>query len=177
MHEVIVACIDGSPGGYAALAEAAELAERFNARLIALSVEEGLPKYAATIGEVDEFKREKDAYFEQVGAQAEVIVEPHHIALVREVRLGHAADIIVRFVEEVGADLVVLGYKGHSRILGFMIGTTAQKVNAYSKASVLIVKGARVDAEHTRQAALSRADDRDVVRVLEIRQNPGQRSD
>jgi nucleotide-binding universal stress UspA family protein len=43
-------------------------------------------------------------------------------------------------VEEVGADLVVLGYKGHSRIASFVIGTTAQKVNAYSRASVLIVK-------------------------------------
>ncbi|MEA2614292.1 MAG: hypothetical protein QOE72_75, partial [Chloroflexota bacterium] len=41
MHEVILTCVDGSPGGYAAVAEAAELARRFNARLIALSVEEG----------------------------------------------------------------------------------------------------------------------------------------
>jgi len=39
-----------------------------------------------------------------------------------------------------GADLVVLGYKGHSRIAQFVIGTTAQKVDAYSAASVLIVK-------------------------------------
>jgi K+-sensing histidine kinase KdpD len=44
MHEVIVACVDGSPGGYAAVAEAAELAFRFNARLISLSVEEGAPE-------------------------------------------------------------------------------------------------------------------------------------
>jgi len=62
MHEVIVACVDGSPGGYAAIAEAAELAVRFNARLISLSVEEGLPKQASTTGEVDEFKRERDGY-------------------------------------------------------------------------------------------------------------------
>jgi hypothetical protein len=33
-----------------------------------------------------------------------------------------------------------VGYKGHSRITSFVIGTTAQKVNAYSRASVLIVK-------------------------------------
>lgn len=141
MHEVIVACVDGSPGGYAAVAEAAELAHRFDARLIALSVEERLPKYAATMGEVDEFKRDKDAYFEGVAAQAEVVARQHQAALSHEVRVGHAADVIVRFVDEVGADLVVLGYKGHSRIKGFVIGTTAQKVNAYSRASVLIVKG------------------------------------
>jgi nucleotide-binding universal stress UspA family protein len=43
MHEVIVVGVDGSAGGYAAVAEAAEIAERFGAKLIALSVEEGLP--------------------------------------------------------------------------------------------------------------------------------------
>lgn len=146
MHEVIVACVDGSPGGYAAVVEAAELTRRFGARLVALSVEEGLPKYAATIGEVDEFKHERDAYFTAVGAEAAKVAGQHGTELDHVVLMGHAADVIVRYVDEIGADLVVLGYKGHSRIVGFVIGTTAQKVNAYSKASVLIVKGPSVDA-------------------------------
>lgn len=140
MHEVIVAAVDGSPGGYAAVAEAAELAKRFQARLIAVSVEEGLPRYAATVGEVDEWKREKDRYFDEVIAETKRIAREHGVTIHYEVRVGHAADVIVRFVAEVGADLVVLGYKGHSRIARFVIGTTAQKVNAYAKASVLIVK-------------------------------------
>jgi nucleotide-binding universal stress UspA family protein len=69
MHNVIVACVDGSKGGYAAVAEAAQLSKRFGAELIALSVEEGLPRYAATMGEVDEFKGEKDQYFDEVAGQ------------------------------------------------------------------------------------------------------------
>jgi len=142
MHEVIVACVDGSKGGYAALAEAAELAKRFGASLIVLSVEEGLPRYAATMGEVDEFTREKDRYFESVGAEASRIAAERGLTTRHEVRVGHAADQIVRFVDEVNADLVVLGYKGHSRIAEFVIGNTAHKVNAYSKASVLVVKPA-----------------------------------
>ena len=132
--------VDGSNGGFAATAEAAELARRFNARLIGLSVEEGLPRYAALMAEVDDFKREKDRYFEEAGEEAGRIADEHGVRFQHEIRIGHAADVIVRFVEEVGADLVVLGYKGHSRIAQFVIGTTAQKVNAYSRASVLIVK-------------------------------------
>jgi nucleotide-binding universal stress UspA family protein len=143
VHRVVVACVDGSPGGYAAVAEAAELARRFGARLIALSVEEGLPRYAATMGEVDEFKREKDSYFGEVGKEAARVARAHGAEIEHRVQLGHAADVIVRFVDLVGADLVVLGYKGHSRIAAFVIGTTAQKVNAYSSASVLIVKAHR----------------------------------
>jgi len=139
-HEVIVACIDGSPGGYDGLAEAAELAKRFGARLVALSVEEGLPRYPATMGEVDDFKREKDRYFETVGVQAARIAGRRGLTMTHQIRVGHAADAIVQFVDQIGADLVVLGYKGHSRVAQLVIGTTAQKVNAYSKASVMIVK-------------------------------------
>ena len=140
MHEVIAVAVDGSEGGYAAVREAAELARRFGARLLAISVEEGLPRYAAIMGEVDEFLREKDHYFAEVGREARRIAADHGVALRHEVRIGHAADVIVRFVDEAGADLVVMGYKGHSRIAQFVIGTTAQKVNAYCRASVLIVK-------------------------------------
>jgi len=92
---------------------------------------------------VDEFKREKDSYFEGVGEEAARIARAHGAEVEHKVQLGHAADVIVRFVDMVGADLVVLGYKGHSRIAAFVIGTTAQKVNAYSSASVLIVKAHR----------------------------------
>jgi len=147
MHEVIVVGIDGSPGGYAAVAEAAELARRFQARLIGLSVEEGLPRYAATMGEVDEFKEQKDRYFAEVGRRAARVAGQHGSTLELEIRIGHAADVLVRFVDEVSADLVVLGYKGHSRVAQFVIGTTAQKVNAYSPASVLIVKPHRGDED------------------------------
>lgn len=140
MHEVIIACVDGSKGGFAAVGEAAELAKRFGAELILFSVEEGLPRYAATMGEVDEFKREKDSYFERVGAEALRIAGEHGSKARHEIRLGHAADQIVRFVEEASADLVVLGFRGHSRVAQFLIGSTAQRVNAHSKASVLIVK-------------------------------------
>lgn len=148
MHDVIVVGIDGSAGGYAAVGEAAELAKRFDARLIGISVEEGLPRYAATMGEVDEFQREKDTYFANVGREAMRIAAEHGAILEHEIRLGHAADAIVKFVKEVDADLVVLGYKGHSRIAQFVIGTTAQKVNAYSHASVLVVKPEGEMAKH-----------------------------
>ena len=112
LHEVIVVGVDGSPGGYAAVAEAAELARRFRARLIGLSVEEGLPRYAATMGEVDEFKREKDRYFAEVGERAARVAGRHGSAMEHEVRIGHAADVLVRFVEEVG------GRPGGARVQG-----------------------------------------------------------
>ena len=140
MHEVILVGVDGSVGGYAAVAEAAEVAKRFGAKLIALSVEEGLPRAPVTKGEVDDWKEERDRYFEEVRRAAARIAGEHGWSLRHDVRIGGAADQIIHFAQEVKADLIVLGYKGHSRIAEAVIGTTAQKVNAHSKASVLIVK-------------------------------------
>lgn len=79
--------------------------------------------------EVDEVKRERDSYFEGVQEEAAAIASEHHVTLTTEVHVGHAAHAIVRFVAEVGADLVVLGYKRHFRILSLVIGTTATNVS------------------------------------------------
>jgi nucleotide-binding universal stress UspA family protein len=107
--------VDGSEGGYAAVTEAAELARSFRARLIGVSVEEGLPRYAATKGEADEFEQEKDRCFAEVGERAARLAGHHGSAIEHVVRIGDAADVPVRFVDEVGADLVVLGTRGTRR--------------------------------------------------------------
>ena len=146
MHRVIVVGVDGSAGGYAAVAEAAEIAKRFSADVIALSVEEGLPKVPTLMDEVDEFVRKKHKYFAEVAVEAKRIAGEHGSRLRHEIRIGDAATQIIRFIDEVDADLVVLGYKGHSRLAQFVIGTTAIKVNAQSRASVLIVKPTQASA-------------------------------
>jgi nucleotide-binding universal stress UspA family protein len=64
----ILGAIDGSKGAKHALTKAIELASLTGARLTALAVEGPLPAYAATIGEVDEVKRQKDSYFDEVAA-------------------------------------------------------------------------------------------------------------
>ncbi|HVC03539.1 MAG TPA: universal stress protein [Candidatus Acidoferrales bacterium] len=149
-HEVIVACVDGSPEGYMAVAEAAELARVFHARLIALSVAKRLPKGPTTLAEVDEAKRNRDEYLERIYARTEVIATHHDTTVTHEVRFGRAADVIVSFARDVDADLVVLGQRRRSRILGAVGSSTAHKVSDHSTASVLIVKGASVDAAHQR---------------------------
>jgi nucleotide-binding universal stress UspA family protein len=58
--EKILVAIDGSECSDRAFDKALELASLAHAAVTALAVEGPLPAYAATIGEVDEVKREKD---------------------------------------------------------------------------------------------------------------------
>jgi len=66
----ILVAIDGSECSGHAFAKALELAALTEARLTALAVEGPLPAYAATIGEVDEVKREKDGFFRTLADDA-----------------------------------------------------------------------------------------------------------
>src|SRR3972149_6335754 len=58
MFKKILIANDGSAGAKHALEVAIDLAKRYNAELHSISIEEGVPHYAATIGEVEEFKKE-----------------------------------------------------------------------------------------------------------------------
>ena len=44
-------------------------------------------------------------------------------------RVGHAGQVLPHYaLEEVGADLLIIGHSGHSGIWGRLLGTTADKV-------------------------------------------------
>jgi nucleotide-binding universal stress UspA family protein len=137
--ERIVVAIDGSEGSNRAFAKALELAGLTRARLIALAVEGPLPAYAATIGEVEEVKREKDAFFGALCAKARRAAEDAGVPIEVELRAGHAAELIVRFAREREADLVVLGHRGHF-LRDHLLGSTADRVAEHAECPVMIVK-------------------------------------
>jgi len=56
-----------------------------------------------------------------------------------EIRNISAAAGILEYVEDGGADLVVLGTQGHSRIARFLLGSVTEKVVRYSPVPVLTV--------------------------------------
>jgi nucleotide-binding universal stress UspA family protein len=92
----IVVAVDGSETSFRALAKAVELADVTGAALLALAVEGPLPAYAATIGEIDEVKREKDAFFGTLAVRVREQAEQAGVPIEVELRPGHAAELIVR---------------------------------------------------------------------------------
>ena len=135
----ILVAIDGSPGGQKALETAIELAKLTRASLHALAVEGKLPAYAATIGEVDEVKREKDVFFETIARLAQDQAREEGIEIGVDVRPGHAAELIVRHAQEGSFDLVVVGHKGHF-LEDYLLGSTADRVAHHAVCPVMIVK-------------------------------------
>jgi nucleotide-binding universal stress UspA family protein len=135
----ILVAIDGSECSDHALGKALELAALARARVTALAVEGPLPAYAATIGEVEEVKREKDEFFRRLAVHARQHASKAGVAMDVEVRAGHAAELISRFAAEGGFDLIVLGHRGHF-LRDHLLGSTADRVAEHAPCPVMIVR-------------------------------------
>lgn len=140
MYRKILVALDGSETANKALLAAIQTARIHGASLHALGVEEHLPHYAATVGEVQEAKDERDTFFAEVMREAQRISAEHGVELTTEVRAGDAAQRIVLSAREGAFDLIVLGAKGHSVIRDFLLGTTTDRVSHHAPCSVLIVR-------------------------------------
>ena len=62
MYKKILIANNGSDGPKYALKDAIDLAQRYKAELHSITVEENVPHYAATIGEVDEFRKRRSNF-------------------------------------------------------------------------------------------------------------------
>jgi nucleotide-binding universal stress UspA family protein len=139
VFENVLVAIDGSEGAQRALDCAISLIDRLGGKLTALVVEGKLPAYAATAGEVDEVKREKDAFFQRVLDEARSRAVERGVDLKTELVPGHAAEVITHYAKAHGHDLIVIGHRGH--FLGdYLLGSTADRVSHHAHCPVIVVR-------------------------------------
>jgi nucleotide-binding universal stress UspA family protein len=131
--------VDGSEGSEKALDCAISICRAVGATLTALAVEGKLPAYAASLGEVDEVKAEKDQYFNRVLERAKATASEHGVAIETELIPGHAAEAISHYACAHGHDLIVIGHRGH--FLGdYLLGSTADRVAHHAHCPVMVVR-------------------------------------
>jgi len=135
----IVVANDGSEGGFKALAMGCELAKRDGAALHMISVVE-LPDFPASIDEIVEIKDAENRKYHDVLERARGIVKASNIDLNAEVVAGHAALCVVDRVKALNADLLVVGFMGHSALYERIIGGTTDRLVRLAPCPVLVVK-------------------------------------
>ncbi|MHB0871129.1 MAG: universal stress protein [Chloroflexota bacterium] len=111
-----------------------------DAKIAVLSVEENLPRYAATVGEVDEEQERANEYFARLHSKARELARERAIELTAETVLGHAAQAIVERAREHDFDLIVMGHIGHSGLWGTLLGSTTDRVVDHAPCDVLVVR-------------------------------------
>ncbi|MCR9091241.1 universal stress protein [Algiphilus sp.] len=142
----IVVATDLSPTAEAALATAVQLARRDDAQLHVLHVRSAVQSVVSTTFGIDDpasellGDRALRAWIRSAGFEEEVSV-------MRVIAGGHdAAPQILHYARDEGADLIVLGQRGHyDRAIPFL-GDEAHEVLREAPCDVLVTRGRREDA-------------------------------
>ena len=139
MFKHIVIANDGSDGGLRAFALACDIAKAHHSALHMISVEE-IPNIPASIDEVIETKTEQNHVFHDALAKAQAVAKKNGVKLDAEVVAGHAVAAVIAYVKAKKAELLVVGFMGHSALYERIIGGTADRLVRLAPCPVLVVK-------------------------------------
>lgn len=139
----ILFCTDFSPNANIAFKHAIEVAHRYpGAELHLLHV---IPapdaqywKSYVYMPTVDVDQMAKDAFDKRVNEEYESVL-PHGLAFIKAFRIGKAYAEIIRYAEEINADLIVMGRQGRGALESIFFGTVAEKVVKKAKCPVLVI--------------------------------------
>lgn len=137
----ILVGVDGSPGARKAAEFAIELARPSNARVILLAVLER--PTVVPFGPLDVYAFARKESEEQLTATRKVLDEVAHELpaeqVEKRVELGTPAETICEQAEKLGADLVVVGSRGHGAVGRWLLGSVADRVVHLARTPVTVV--------------------------------------
>jgi nucleotide-binding universal stress UspA family protein len=138
----ILLATDGSAEAQLAARTAADLAQRTDSDLHVLTVGAGVPISATTSpAHFEDVLRENRRQAEEVLKQEAKRIEESG-ATVNQTHLkeGRAEEEIVERAEELGAGLIVMGSRGHSRLRRALMGSVSDAVVRHAHCPVTIVR-------------------------------------
>ncbi len=144
MFNKILVAIDGSEPSLYALEVAANTAKQNQAELTILTVVPPFPPMAR--GDMYEYSPDLEdkiyeSYKKMVKEQAKKLGETHpDVKTVPIAMTGQPARKIIEASNDREVDLIIIGNRGISGILNWMLGSVSRKVSEACTASVLIVK-------------------------------------
>jgi nucleotide-binding universal stress UspA family protein len=130
---------DGSASGERAFVAALDLARRLSVSLDMICVEE-LPRFPATIDEVEEERADLGGAFAKVVEAAKAKAATVGVPFAAHIVAGHPVSSIVEFVERRGYDLLVVGFMGHSALYNRVIGSVSDRLVDLARCAVMVVK-------------------------------------
>jgi nucleotide-binding universal stress UspA family protein len=142
-YSKILVPVDFSEHAAEALSQAREIAGRFNAELHVVTVVEPWPPAASMTAELYPLYRD---YVLQAHARATaqlndlVATIAGSTPVQHATRAGHVQQEIVKYIEENGIDLVVLGTHGRTGLSHWFMGSVAEKVARFAPCAVLIAR-------------------------------------
>ena len=145
--KTILVAVDRSTASLRAVDVALDLAKKYDADLVLLTVVRSVPALDPVL---QQYARSEHVS----GPPTMVVIESARQSLTDicdrarergahtprvEVAVGEPADEILAFARSAKPDLIVMGSRGHGRLAGVLLGSVAQKVMGLASCPVLVV--------------------------------------
>lgn len=138
MFRKILVGYDGSEPARKALVTAIELARAFKGEVVALAVVRP-PEFAELEGEVENALEEAQGPLAEAFRWAREAARKQGVPLYLHRRVGHPAEVLMRFADEQHADLIILGRRGLTLVQQWMLGSVSERVLRYAPCPVMVV--------------------------------------
>jgi nucleotide-binding universal stress UspA family protein len=139
MLSTIAVGTDGSATAAKAVEAAAEIAKRFDAKLVLLSASQNARQAVSLGGQSEELQwaTNPDARMREMLHRTEQDLADQRIDCTSLIEEGEPAEVLIRLAEQCKADLLVIGNRGmHRRVLGSVPNSVTHK----APCSVYVVK-------------------------------------
>lgn len=141
MYNTILVALDGSEYSDKALVTACKLSELYQAKLHIVHVCNYMQSVIMAEGALmlpqEEYEQADRELLERLVERSVELgctsVEPHF-------EHGSPGNRIVDVAEEIGADLIILGAKGHGNLTGLVLGSVSHRVCNTAKCSCMVVR-------------------------------------
>ncbi|MGW8193722.1 MAG: universal stress protein [Desulforhopalus sp.] len=141
MFNTIVVAVDGSDYASRALVAACDLSQKYSAALHIVHINDVHEQFVGVGGSSvlirpDDYEKAGQKILEEAKQKAEsegCKVETYQLN-------GNLGQTVVDKAEELSADLIVLGSKGHSDLAGMLFGSVSHKITHLAKCPCLIVR-------------------------------------
>lgn len=134
----MVVAFDGSKQSAKAFEFALDLASKYSAKMVVVSVARPPePPVAVELAAVlDRATEYFDEHFQPLKEQ----VQAAGIDAVFLVRMGHPAEQIVLLAHNEQADAIVVGHRGETRLHQWLLGSVARRVISYAHCTVIVAR-------------------------------------
>jgi nucleotide-binding universal stress UspA family protein len=139
MLKKILVAFDGSENSRKAFGVALDLAVRFKASLMVVTVTE-LHEPATAPTEIDELMHHATAHYDLEFKRLREAAESQGVEFSSQLAVGHPAEQIVNLAEQQKADMIVVGRRGLNRATRFILGSVSERVMRYAHCPVTVVK-------------------------------------
>ncbi|MCL6560967.1 MAG: universal stress protein [Firmicutes bacterium] len=139
MFKHIMVAFDNSVHAQKALEKGLALAEACDAALDLVTVVQ-LPDYAGTIDEVDEMIRDGKRFYQEAHERAAAEAKKRVTLFQSKILHGHIDETLVKYANDNGVDLIVMGSHGRSAVGRLLLGSVSSYVVKHARCPVLIVR-------------------------------------